>query len=403
MHRPRKRTNDVRFRASDGRLVILQLNITADFQCRGISLRCFMKIGAIPENLVERLAMFFGLVPTPIVDTFHAIIVARAVMVATKLDVFDALKSHPVSAMDLAAQLGLDAAALEKLLNVLVAIGYVQSGPAGFASTRLTRKWLMRDSPQSIRDNMLLRFLEWQATESTEEFVRTGKALDVHALIRDEQWGVYQRGMRSLARLSAPEVATRVPGLENPLTMLDIGGGHGAYSAAFCRRYPQLNATILDLPQAVEVANSLVAEEHLKERIVLKPGNAQTENLGRAVWDIIFVSHLIHHFSEAQNLSLLKRCAHALRPNGIVVILDVLRGPSREAGIQTGALLDLYFAVTSLSGTFSAEQIARWITASQLGIERVIPLRSAPGISLVVAKQVADSKVSTERVDTRCT
>src|ERR1039458_3139451 len=270
-----------------------------------------MKIGAIPENLLERLAMVFGLVPTPFIDTFHAVIVARAVMVATKLDVFDALASRPLSATELAAQLGLDAAALEKLLNVLVAIGYVKNGSAGFAPTRLTRKWLMRDSPRSIHDNMLLRFLEWQAIETTEEFVRTGKALDVHDLIRDEQWAVYQRGMRSLARLSAPEVAARTPCLGNPLTMLDVGGGHGAYSAAFCRRYPQLTATILDLPQAVEVAAPLVAEEDLEERIVHKAGNALTEDLGRAVWDIILVSHLVHHFSDAQNRSLLKRAAMA--------------------------------------------------------------------------------------------
>ena len=148
----------------------------------------------------------------------------------------------------------------------------------------------MRDSPRSIRDNMLLRFLEWQAIETTEEFVRTGKALDVHDLIHDEQWDVYQRGMRSLARLSAPEVAVRTPCLGNPLTMLDVGGGHGAYSAAFCRRYPQLKATILDLPQAVDAATPLVAEEDLEERIVHKAGNALTEDLGRAAWDIILVS-----------------------------------------------------------------------------------------------------------------
>jgi hypothetical protein len=48
-----------------------------------------MKIGAIPETLLERLAMVFGLVPIPFMDTFQAVIVARAVMVATKLDVFD--------------------------------------------------------------------------------------------------------------------------------------------------------------------------------------------------------------------------------------------------------------------------------------------------------------------------
>lgn len=350
-----------------------------------------MKIGAIPENLLERLAMFFGLVPTPFIDTFHAVIVARAAIVATKLDIFDALASRPLSATELATQLGLDPAALEKLLNVLVAIGYLKNRPTGFEPTRLTRKWLMRDSPRSIRDNMLLRFLEWQAIETTEEFVRTGKALDVHDLIHDEQWDVYQRGMRSLARLSAPEVAVRTPSLEHPLTMLDVGGGHGAYSAAFCRRYPQLQATILDLPQAVEAAAPLVAEEDLEGRIVHKAGNALTEDLGRAVWDIILVSHLVHHFSDAQNRSLIRRAADGLRPNGIVVVLDVLRDSSREVGSQIGTLLDLYFAMTSLSGTFSVEQISNWLSPTRLGIERIIPLRSAPGISLVVARKAADS------------
>jgi 2-polyprenyl-3-methyl-5-hydroxy-6-metoxy-1,4-benzoquinol methylase len=166
--------------------------------------------------------------------------------------------------------------------------------------------------------------------------------------------------------------------------MLDVGGGHGAYSAAFCRRYPQLNATILDLPQAVEVANSLVAEENLEDRISLRTGDATTEDLGRTVWDIVLVSHLMHHFSEAQNRALLKRCADALQPNGVVIILDVLRGSADGAGSQTGILLDLYFAITSLSGTFSAEQIASWLTSTQLNIETIISLRSAPGVSLVV-------------------
>jgi ubiquinone/menaquinone biosynthesis C-methylase UbiE len=348
-----------------------------------------MKIGAIPENFSEWLGLLFGLVPTPFIDTFHGVIVARAVMVATKLDVFDVLALRPLSAAALAARLGLDAAALEKLLNVLVATGYVRKGRAGFEPTRLARKWLMRDSPRSLRDNMLLRFLEWQAIETTEQFVRTGNTLDVHETIRNDQWDVYQRGMRSLARLSAHEVAARTPGLVNPLTMLDIGGGHAAYSAAFCRRYPQLSATILDLPQAVEVAARIVAEEDVGARIIHKSGNAQTENLGEAVWDIILISHLVHHFSETQNRCLLKRATAALRPNGIVVILDVLREASAISS-QTGALLDLYFAITSLSGTFSREQIVSWLVPSKLDIDRIIRLRSAPGISIVVARKRAE-------------
>ena len=54
-----------------------------------------MKIGAIPENLFERLVTLANLAPTPVVDTFHAVIVARAIIVATKLGVFDALAPGP--------------------------------------------------------------------------------------------------------------------------------------------------------------------------------------------------------------------------------------------------------------------------------------------------------------------
>ena len=39
-----------------------------------------MRVGAIPETLLERVATFAGLAPTPVVDTLHAVIVARAVV-----------------------------------------------------------------------------------------------------------------------------------------------------------------------------------------------------------------------------------------------------------------------------------------------------------------------------------
>ena len=158
-----------------------------------------MKIGAIPESLLERLLTLIGLAPTPLIDTFHAVIVARTIAVATKLGVVDAVASKPRSAQELASHLAVDARALEKLLNLLVSSGYLRFRDERYAPTRLARRWLLQDSPQSLHDSMLLRFLEWEAMEGTEDFVRTGRALDVHDLIREEQWVVYQRGMRSLA------------------------------------------------------------------------------------------------------------------------------------------------------------------------------------------------------------
>lgn len=344
-----------------------------------------MKIGAIPENFLERLITLAGLAPTPVIETFHAVIVARAIMVATKLGVFDAAAGGALSAADMAGRLGVNPHGLEKLLNLLVATGYLRFRDDRYALTSLARKWLLRDAPRSLHDSMLLRFLEWQAIEQTEEFVRTGQALDVHQRIADDQWDVYQRGMRSLARFSAGEVARRVRLPAGAKSMLDIGGGHGTYSVAFCRRHPGLSATILDLPRAVETAAPILDEEKMGARVVHRTGNALTDDFGEGAWHLIFVSHLIHHFDAAANKALVARAAQALRPGGVLAILDVLRPTSPDTSSQTGALLDLYFAITSNSGTWSYEEIAGWMSDAGLRPGKAIHLRTAPSISIVTA------------------
>jgi SAM-dependent methyltransferase len=232
---------------------------------------------------------------------------------------------------------------------------------------------------------MLLRFLEWRAIEAAEDFVRTGKGLDVHDRISMEQWGIYQRGMRDLARLSAGEVACKVRLPAGARAMLDVGGSHGSYSVAFCRRHPQLQATVLDLPPAVESAASILAEENLDGRVVHRCGNALTEDLGENEWHLVLMSHLVHHFDEATNARLLRRAARALRAEGILAIVDMLRPASSNAIGQTAALLDLYFAITSNSGTWSCAEIMHWVEEAELLPGKVMSLRSAPGISVLIA------------------
>lgn len=344
-----------------------------------------MRVGAIPESLLERLALATGAAPTPIVDTLHAVIVARAIVVATRLDVFEALAAEPATAPALAARLGLNAGALAKLLNLLVATSYLRHGDGGYSLSPLSRKWLVADSPQSLRDSMLLRVLEWQAIDTTEAFVRTGTPLDVHDIIRGDQWTTYQRGMHALARLCAGEVVRRVKLPREADAMLDVGGGHGAYSVAFCREHPGLRARILDLPEAVAAAAPILAAERMGGRVAHRAGDALTDDFGEAEWDLVFIAQLVHHFDARTNAALVRHAASALKPGGRIAILDVLRParPSRKG--QAGALLDLYFAVTSDSGTWSAEEIAGWFRDAGLIPARPIHLRMTPGVSVMTA------------------
>ncbi len=45
-----------------------------------------MKLGVIPENIIEWFALAIGRVPTPIIETHISCFLARAILVATKLN-----------------------------------------------------------------------------------------------------------------------------------------------------------------------------------------------------------------------------------------------------------------------------------------------------------------------------
>jgi SAM-dependent methyltransferase len=221
-----------------------------------------------------------------------------------------------------------------------------------------------------------------------EEYVETGKPLDLHSSLTDPSaWNRYQRGMRALASISADEVAKRLPIPAGAMSMLDIGGSHGYYSVCACRRHNGLRATILDLPQAIEHAAPILAREGMGERVSHRAGNALTDDLGDDAWDVVFMSQLVHHFTDEQNRDLMRRIARALRPGGVCVLLDVLRPALPEGSGGVGAVLDLYFAATSRSGTWPLATMQSWQRDAGLAVEKPVHLRTLPGAALVVSRK----------------
>jgi len=170
--------------------------------------------------------------------------------------------------------------------------------------------------------------------------------------------------------------------------MLDVGGSHGLFSVALCRRYPDLTATVLDLPEAIEHAAPLLAAEQMGERVVHRAGNVLTDDLGKEAWDLILVSQFVHHFDEKTNRELVCRLAGALCPGGVLAIMEVPRPASPGAEGQTGALLDLFFAVTSESGTWSLEELTDWQREAGLEPHKPIRLKSGPATHIQAAAKV---------------
>ena len=119
-----------------------------------------MKLTVAAESPLERAALAFDIPPVPLMDTHLSFLRARAIMVATRLGVFDALASAPATAAAVASRCHTAPPATTKLLNALVGCGYLRFGGDRYRLAPVARKWLTSDSPHSIRDKVLFEFVD---------------------------------------------------------------------------------------------------------------------------------------------------------------------------------------------------------------------------------------------------
>jgi SAM-dependent methyltransferase len=223
--------------------------------------------------------------------------------------------------------------------------------------------------------------VEWRWLETLENFVRSGRPLDFHDAMSPDERDLYHRGMRALAGIAGREVASRIPVPSGARRMLDLGGSHGHFAAEICRRHSGLFAEVMDLPEAIETAAPLLAAECLDERLLHRPGDAATADLGVEQFDLVLMSNLAHHLDADQNRDLARRVASALRPGGTFVIQEPARAERPGKAGQIPALLGLYFAMQSRPGvrTWTVPEMADWQRSAGLKINRVKRLRTAPG------------------------
>ena len=338
-----------------------------------------MKLAPQAENMMERIALRANLVPRPFLDTQIAFVAARAIMVAAETGIFEALGKAEQDADTIARDCGTDARATRRLLDCLVGVGYAHWRDGNYGLPARMRKWLLRSSPHSIVNKLAYELLEWDFVGKTGDFVRTGKPLAVHEGFSQRDWTVYQDAMRDVAASPAVELARRLPVPRGATRLLDIGGSHGLFSTELCKRHPALTATILELPGAVDRASEIARREGLGDRVKYRTGNALTDDLGEATFDVVMANNFVHGFSPEQNAGLAKRVTRALSPGGVYAIGDFLRASHPGAGGVVPAVMDLFFALVNASGTWSLEEMVSWQRDAGLEPMKAIRFPGLPG------------------------
>jgi len=326
--------------------------------------------------------------PRPIADVkdisaiTYGFMASKALFAALEFDLFTHIAKGADSGSTLAAAAGLAENRLTALLTALKSLGLVSDQDGRLVNAPATARYLVAGAPGDFRD--YVRFVNGEF--GYESFRHLSTALRGERIFPDKGFYeglVYDAGIGGERFSAAQHAGSLGPArmlakrldLKDRHKLLDVGGGSGAYSIAFCAANPGLQATILDFPQTVETAKRYARAAGLSDRIAHLAGDAIKVDWPKG-HDVVLISYVWSAVGEADIAVLAKRAAETLPPGGLALVHDFMvddarEGPPFAAWYLLGSLLDNPTAVC-LTPTY-VERVLRAAGFRIEGTEIMLP------------------------------
>lgn len=340
-------------------------------------------------NFIERQLIKKGIIPGLLMDVGLSMFGFAAVIAAAELQIFKILKDEKLDLESLANRAQCSVRGMEVLINTLTTLGYVTEKKGKYTLSRAARRSL----PVELVKDMVPFFVKGQmlnyadAARGVREAPQGG--IIGWDMVKSGDVGrSYQVTMRWLASGTLDEVVQKVKLPAGARRMLDVGGSHGLYTVAFCRKYPGLQGSVLDWRVGLENAEeTLKAQPEMAERVDLIERDFEKEELPDG-YDFAFLGNIIHGISPEGNRQLFAKLARATTDIGTIAIVDQfagLRGSPFAKGVAALAGFNLF--LFSGGRTYPFEDVKHWLNAVGFAHVTLKPLRKTPGFSLLVARK----------------
>ena len=303
--------------------------------------------------------------------------VSQALHVVAALGIPDLLADGLCSSQDLAAAVGASDGPLYRLLRAVAAIGVLEELPGGrFALTELG-EGLRSDVPGSLAGwaAFIGRGYYWSAWSRLIDGVRTG----AHAFrlehgtdpwtyrqTHPQEIPVFNRAMNSISGQVAEALAAAYD-FSKFRTIVDVGGGGGAFVAAILGRYPGVRAVLFDLPHVVEDARRFIKESGFSARCDLVGGSFFDTVPGGG--DAYLLKSVLHDWYDPDVKRILRVCHAAMRPDAVLLVIERLLAPPNEGA--DGKFGDLNMLVAAGGCERTAEEWEATLSAGGFSLRDI--------------------------------
>lgn len=287
-------------------------------------------------------------------------------LAANDLGVFAALAGGAETAPEIAVQTGADSLALRRLLDACCGLNLLAKQGDNYILPSISAAFLVPGQPGYLGNALAWARDQYESWGKLADSVRSGKpAVDPakHLGGDVDETRTFVLGMHDRA-LGVAQGVIRFLDLEGSRHLLDVGGGPGTYAMLLAQRYPDLLATVLDLPGVTAIADELIAEQGLGDRVDTRTGDAAFGDYGEDRYDAVLFSGVLHQLGPA-TIEVMFAAAHrALKHGGHVLICDIMADATHTQPVFA-ALFSLQMLLASKEGAvFAVESCMAWLQSA---------------------------------------
>jgi hypothetical protein len=313
--------------------------------------------------------------------------ISKAIAVVADLAIPDLLAAGPREVSDLAAQRGVGADGLYRLLRAVAAFGILVELPGRRFENSPASTLMRTEVAGSMR--ALVRWLgeesAWRAWAGLEYSVRTGRPaydeilgqpLFEYFKAHPETGEIFNAAMVGFTKVTGPAVA-RAYDFSAFETLVDVGGGHGALMAAVVNQHPRVRGVVFDRPEVVAKAPALLSAEGVADRVRVEAGDFLASVPAGANGYIM--KHIIHDWDDEHCVRILSNCRTAMAPGGTVLIVEQVVSDRAEAVFSK--LSDLEMLVMTPGGRERTEaEFGALVASAGLRMTRIVPTETMVSI-----------------------
>lgn len=288
------------------------------------------------------------------------------------------MKDRDWTIPELAKRVGVSQRGLAILCRNLASVGLLVKSQTGYRLSPFSKRYLQESSPDFRGDYLALMQRQWSEWSHLTEVIRVGRPLDSQEpetmeYRRSFSWAMHHRSIQP-----AMEIAQQIS-LKTDRTLLDLGGGPGTYSLAFLAQNPELHATVMDRPAALDVAQTLAKQTSLETRLTYQAGDFFTAPIS-GTYDVVWYSNVLHIYSPTDNLKIFKKIKRILKPGGRLLIQDTfLKGPTELQPLEANLFAVSMLLHTQQGNTYSVREVREWLQKAGLSRSRVLYLKKGTG------------------------